>query len=335
MHLITPLKKLLFNCQLILISGLLLIGGWNCKQTDSEKPNLKGIQIEQKDGDIHVSLQDKVLLVYNADMQFPHDTLPNYYKRSGFIHPITTLAGEVITDGFPVGHTHQHGLFTAWTRSMFRGDTLDFWNQQQENAGVRHKRIIEINEVKQAFSVELEHIANISGDTVVVLTEQWNINVQQRDSYYVIDWTSSQRCATQDPLIVGEYNYGGFAFRGSRQWNRLDNPDAAWLFGTDTTRDREVANHSKPQWASLYGDIEGSMAGVAIIPHSSNFRYPQFIRIHPTMPYYCFYPAVEERFSIVPGQEYRTKHRLVVFDGELNTGVVEKEKELYLNSDSF
>ncbi len=329
------LKQLSFQCVSILIVALLLINGWHCKPAESEKLSSTGLQIEQKEGGIHVSLHDKVLLVYNADMQFPHDTLPDYYKRSGFIHPINTLEGEVITDGFPVGHTHQHGLFTAWTRSIFRGDTLDFWNQQQENAGVRHKRIIDIDEAEQAFSVELEHIANINGDTIVVLTEQWDIDVHQRDDYYVIDWSSTQRCATQDPLIVGEYSYGGFAFRGAKQWNRLDNPDAAWLFGTDTTRDREVANHSRPQWASLYGDIEGSMAGVAIIPHSTNFRYPQFIRIHPTMPYYCFYPAVEERFSIVAGQAYTTKHRLVIFDGELNAAVVEKEKEMFLSDDNF
>ena len=329
------LKQLSVKHQLIFIAIFLMTCGWHCKEQETKISSSPAIQIQERDGRIQVSNQDDVLLVYNADMQFAHDTLPDYYKRSGFIHPIQTLAGELITDGFPVGHTHQHGLFTAWTHSVFRGDTLDFWNQQKENAAVRHRRVVNINEEEQAFSVELEHIAYLNGDTVVVLTEQWDIITRLRDNYYTIDWASTQRSATQDSLHVGEYTYGGFAFRGAQEWNRLYDKNAAWLFGTDTTRDREEANHSRPQWASLYGDIKGSMAGVAIIPHSSNFRYPQFIRIHPTMPYYCFYPAVEERFSIVPGQAYNTKHRLVVFDGQLNAAVVEKEKELYLKGDSF
>lgn len=313
---------------LMLSVTLLTLG---CKSQKVETQDKTSVEIKQTDGFINVMSNDQVLLTYNTKAQLPHDTIPNYYKRSGFIHPITTLKGHLITDGYPTGHTHQHGVFSAWTKTSFRGDTIDFWNQHLENAMVRHKQVIDINEAQLRFSVELEHVARAHGKPTVALTEQWDIEVKHRGSYFIIDWTSTQRCATQDPVNPEKYTYGGFAFRGAKEWNDRFTENATWQFMTDESLDKIEANHSQPGWASMFGKVNGSAVGVALIPHKSNFRYPQHIRVHPTMPYYCFYPAVNQRFSIEPGEEYRTKHRLVVFDGELDAGLVEREKEMYLN----
>jgi len=275
------------------------------------------------DSSIELTYDGKTLLAYNHATLFPHDTLPDYYKRSGFIHPIKTLSGKVISDGFPRGHTHQHALFNAWTRSTFRGHEIDFWNQQAEQGIVRHKSIL--NTSKNGFNVALEHIALIDGDSIVALDETWKVTTSVQLGYYYIDVKSVQSCHGKDTLHINKYHYGGFAFRGSDEWNYKNNYDSLCYFTTNEKLNQIAANHSKPKWASMYGYVEGDLAGIGIIPHPSNFRYPQHIRVHPSMPYYCFIPAVDEGFAIVPGQDYVSKFRLIVFDGEIDAAVMQNE----------
>ena len=89
-----------------------------------------------------VELDGREILRYALKTQFPADTLPAYYQRSGFIHPLKTLEGAVITADFPHGHVHQHGIFHAWTRSHVRDSMIDFWNQQAGLGTIRHKELI-------------------------------------------------------------------------------------------------------------------------------------------------------------------------------------------------
>ena len=53
--------------------------------------------------------------------------------------------------------------------------------------------------------------------------------------------------------------------------------------------------------------------------HPDNFRFPQWVRLHPTMPYFVYAPMVEEPFDISPGKPYVSKFRYVTFDGEPDT----------------
>lgn len=64
-----------------------------------------------------------------------------------------------------------------------------------------------------------------------------------------------------------------------------------------------------------------------ISKHKSNLRYPQFIRVHPVMPYFCFIPTVEEAYAIGPNDKMKTKLRLVVFDSKVDNSIMNKEFE--------
>ena len=101
-------------------------------------PMASPCRIEEIEGKIIAHINGQEILSYAIETQLPSDTLPTYYQRSGFIHPLKTIKGHTITDGFPHGHTHQHGVFNAWTRSHFRGEMIDFWNQQAQLGTVRH-----------------------------------------------------------------------------------------------------------------------------------------------------------------------------------------------------
>lgn len=71
---------------------------------------------------------DKLLFSYNYTTVYPAPGVDSVYKRSGFIHPLKTLGGEVMTNCSPADHYHHFGLWYAWTKTTFEGNEIDFWN---------------------------------------------------------------------------------------------------------------------------------------------------------------------------------------------------------------
>ena len=73
-----------------------------------------------------------------------------------------------------------------------------------------------------------------------------------------------------------------------------------------------------------FGPVEGGTAGITVMQHPSNFRYPQPVRLHPKFSYFCFAPMVLGDFSIEPGDEYVSRFRYVVHDGPLNAKLTKR-----------
>ncbi len=275
-------------------------------------------RIEETDGKIVAHFNGQEILSYAIEEQLPDDSLPAYYRRSGFIHPLKTSSGQIVTDGFPEGHTHQHGVFNAWTRSHFRGEMIDFWNQQAQLGTVQHQEVLSIENgpVYSSFSVALQPLAFINGDTIPTLAERWTVRIIPLADNYLIDWSIEQKGNGIDTLIIDEYHYGGAAFRGSKYWNTEEGAfDSKVYFTTSDHKSQLDGNHTRPLWAALYGRVPESFAGVAMMGHPSNFRHPQPIRIHPKMPYFCYAPMVLGSFSIAPNATYRSRYAVFVYDG--------------------
>lgn len=312
---------------LCVLSFLILI---SCKEHTNDGLT-NNIQLQQANGGIEAILHDLLLFKYNVDTQFPHDTLPDYYKRSGFIHPVNSLSGNTITDDFPEDHAHQHGIFNTWPKTTYKNTEIDFWNQQDQLGTVRHTRIDRINSEKDkpSFSVELEHLAIIDSDTMVVLEEEWLIECQLKEEYYTIDFTSIQSAADSNSLFLNKYLYGGLAFRGSKEWNVENNYDSICYFMTNEHLNQLDGNHTKPKWSSMYGLVDGNMSGVTIIQHPSNFRYPQHIRVHSSMPYFCYNPTVDEGFYITENDLYKSRFRFIIYDGIPKPEIIQTEFQDY------
>ena len=288
--------------------------------TQPEKP-----EILIKDGVLSISIGNSHVLSYAMDIQHPPDSLPEYYQRSGFIHPLRSPAGLELTDDFPDGHTHQHGLFFALVNTTVRGQKVDFWNQQNGTGTVRHKELLESyqSDTNAGFVSSLEHLAIITGDTIIALEETWHVDVSNRDDIYVCDLTSTLRGI--DTVIVNQYHYGGLGFRGSAAWNfeEYEEPGNVNYIGesdkagflTSSGKDRMNGNHSPERWVSLHGHVNDDSAGVVIMSHPDNFRSPQPVRLHPVMPYFSFSPMVEGAFTLLPGDSLVSKYRIITHDG--------------------
>ena len=309
------------------------------------------IEIRQTDDHIVASYDGKPVLRYNKSVQHAPDGIAATFDRSGYIHPIYTPSGLEITGDFPPDHAHQHALFNAWTNTTFEGRNVDFWNQAKQLGRVSHAGVIGVGE--DEFTVKLLH-EDLTGPDgpKPVLEETWTVKIVGKvDGAYVFDLTSVQTCVADTPLTMNQYRYGGMGIRGNNQWYSESGSDALTQYAkslkSDTPKEfpsletarhrfttsedkrRFEGNHSRPTWVDLSGKIDDKMAGISIIAHRQNFRFPQPVRLHPSKPYFCFAPMVIGEFQIKPQESFVARYRYIAHDGDVDRSLVQKQRQGY------
>lgn len=262
-----------------------------------------------------LAVDGRTIAVYNAAYVPSPDPAQPWFGRSGFLHPVVTPAGRVVTDGFPADHLHQHGLMFAWTRGVFEGEPVDFWNSAKQEGRVEHVKTL--RHTDDAIDVELQHMVTRGDEPRVVLRETWRLTRVPHPTMHVFDLVSTQVCASEEPLEVREYHYGGMCVRGPLHWNSGD------VMLTSEGQGQQEGNHSRPRWVALQGDVDGHACGLAAFSHPSNFRSPQPVRLHPQMPYFCFAPLVLGDFAITPAEPFVSRYRFAAFDGAIDSDALE------------
>ena len=66
------------------------------------------LAVEEDDRVIAVTRGGKVVLVYNKVSPPVPPQIDPVFQRSGFLHPVFSPRGKVVTDVFPADHPHQH-----------------------------------------------------------------------------------------------------------------------------------------------------------------------------------------------------------------------------------
>ncbi len=299
---------------------------------------------------IRVSVRGKPVLVYNKAVQEPPQGIDAIYRRSGYIHPLYSPSGRIVTGDFAPDHAHQHALFGAFVDTSFEGQPIDFWNQHKRTGGGSHDKVIEVQSGDEVgtFTVELLHQAYpVSDQAKPVLRERWTVQVYaDTDPGFVLDIRSEITCIADSPLRVNQYHYGGMAIRGNNQWvtaesekairqfvqakesdPRLALPSldvAKHQFLTSRGERRFAGNGSHVKWVDLFGRVDGKLCGVAMLSHKDNFRFPQAVRLHPSKPYFCFAPMVDGEFTIEPSETYTASYRYIAHDDSPNAESIEQ-----------
>lgn len=283
---------------------------------------------------IRVTLRGKPVLEYvKIEKPVPEGIEP-HFRRSGYIHPIYTPTGQEITGDFPADHAHQHALFFAWTKASFDGRKVDFWNQAKDEGRVEFRKVVHLKRGEEQVSFSVQHawmvkLKRKTGDQWIdALHETWNVTVHQTpDDHFLFDVVSIQECASDKPLKLDEYHYGGMAIRGPYQWlkekedHSVHPGDVVYL--TSEGKDRWEGNHTRPNWVAFSGMIDGQEASAAVFCNPNNFRSPQPVRIHPNKPYFCFAPMVEGAFEISPGKKFVSSYRYLVTSAALDAAKIE------------
>ncbi len=278
---------------------------------------------------LSIRVRGKPVLTYHTAVMQPPQGVDPIFQRSGFIHPLQTPSGRVLTEAFPADHLHQHGIFNAWVKTKYNGREIDFWNQKGGTGTVEHAEVASLTSgpVYGECTTRLRHLAlSPTTQPVTVLEETWHIRVYDFADRFVIDLETDQQCATDLPLTLEEYHYGGMSFRGTSAWLGQAGSD----FLTSEGKTRADGNHSRPPWTDAYGLVDGQPCGVAVLQHSSNIRFPAPVRLHPEKPYFVYTPVVLGEMIIEPDQPLVSRYRYLVHDGPPDVRAITSASANYL-----
>jgi hypothetical protein len=265
--------------------------------------------------------------------ELPEPGIKDVFKRAGYMHPVYTPAGRIVTDDYPSDHPHQHGIMFAWTKTEFEGRHPDFWNMGSGSGAVEFDGIGDSwsGPVHAGFTARLRYVDLSAPKPVNALNELWSVRAYGLQSgqkrYTIFDIVSTQQTAGNSPLLLPDYRYGGIAVRGHRNWRQKENV----TFLTSEGKDRISGDDTRARWCSIGGNVEGAVVGIAALGHPDNFRAPQPLRIHPDDPYFNFSPSKRGDWRIDPGTPYGSRYRFVAFDGVVDRAELDRLWNDYAN----
>lgn len=295
--------------------------------TGDELDTQSVIRAIQTNGQVTLSVSDQPVITYRSEKdEMPRPGIPEIFRRGGYIHPVHTPSGIVITDDYPADHLHHHGIWAAWTLTEFQGRNPDFWNMGDSTGTVEPVSLDEMwsGPVHGGVRARHRYVDLSASEPVDVLDETWEVMVynvfDEGTPYYLFDLVQNQRCASGYPLRLPEYRYGGVGFRGHQQWNGAENA----FFLTSEGKDRSNGHATRARWCHIGGYVDGQLAGIAVLDHPDNFRAPQPMRIHPSEPFFNYAPSQAGDWSIEPGDTYMARYRFVVYDGEPDPAMIDR-----------
>lgn len=262
---------------------------------------------------------EREMFRYQAEpAPLPRPDIKEAFRRGGYLYPMLTPSGKLISDDFPPNHIHHHGVWWAWTKTEFEGRQPDFWNMGASKGRVEFVALDDVWEKDGAAGLKARHrfVDLLASPLKTALLETWEIRASiagEKSLRYVLDLTSTQTCAGDAPLKLPKYHYGGLGFRGNRSWDGAANCE---FLTSEGITDRIKGNESRAQWIWAGGTVDGAVAGLTILCHPKNFRFPQPLRVHPDEPFVCFAPQQDGDMEIIPGAPYVSRYRLIIADGK-------------------
>lgn len=283
------------------------------------------MQSTTENGSLTISTNSKNLLRYNYKTVYPPKGVDTAYRRSGFIHPLWSPRGQELTRINAPDHYHHWGLWNPWTHVLFEKDTVDFWNLYRKQGTVRFADFLSSNTGNVFASYEALHqhvVFKKSGEHKVAINEVQSVKIyapQKNQNYYIADITVAMNCASESPVLLLEYRYGGLGIRATAAWNK-DNSQTI----TSEGKNRKEADGSRARWCMVQGAVNNDHAGLVMMSYPSNYNYPEPLRVWPENMnnrgdvFLNFSPTKNMNWLLTPGKDYLLKYRLLVFNDEFS-----------------
>jgi len=284
----------------------------------------QGITTQREGNVVRFLIDGRTVLVYQGDKSALPPGYEPQFQRGGYIQSVYSPAGRLLTDDYPPNHKHHHAIWSPWTKTVFEGRHPDFWNMGAKTGTVEFVAIDDVWSGPVAAGLRARHrFVDLTAlpEPKAALNETWDITVfRAAAAYHQFDLDIHQTCASESPLVLPRYHYGGLGVRGNRQWDGKANA----VFLTSEGKERSNGNETRARWCYMGGKVDGNMAGLAVLCHPSNFRAPQPLRIHPTEPFVGCAPEQLGDFAIEPGKPYIAKYRFIAVDGPADRDELER-----------
>ena len=283
------------------------------------------VRIDKENGAYVFFAGDKPVLQYNSETMLPPEGANPNYQRSGFIHPLYAPNNAVLTNIQPPDHMHHYGIWNPWTKTIFRGEEIDFWNLAKEEGRIRFGGLTSLNQgaIFSSLQVLHEHVVwPYSLRETIAMNELQEIRVFDRnDGSFMIEINS--RLSPVEKLILEEYRYGGFVLRATDNWTNQN----SYLY-TSEGLDRDNADGQRAKWVVVSGETPEGKASIMMMGNPANYNHPEPVRVWNSDAnrgrgdhFINFSPTRNTQWILNPGLNYSLRYRMLVFDGE-----IEKEK---------
>jgi hypothetical protein len=247
--------------------------------------------------------------------------------------------GHVLTNVQPADHYHHYGIWNPWTRTVFEGRSIDFWNLAEGEGTVGNSGILSTysGELFAGFRVHHDHVdLQAPEGEKTALNETWEVRAWMPsingESVWLIDCTFLLNCATDSTVVLSQYRYGGgIGFRATAEWTR---ENSTVLTSEGITRPNADASYAR--WCRLEGATgPAGRSGIVFMSHPANRSHPEPMRVWPEDAnggrgdlFFEFCPIRHQDWVLNPGREYVLRYRMIVFEGELDESTIE---QLWIN----
>jgi Methane oxygenase PmoA len=293
---------------------------------------LNALRLVRSNGFARFDTDDVVLAEYVVDSVAPQTDSPKPY-----IHPLRTIAGEIVSAVRPHDHTWHNGL--QFTAANLSGE--NFWGGR---TFVRGKGYTPLDNNGSIRHVEWLHTRGGDGwgelghrlvwqthSGECWLTEDRFIEVAEvdtADGSWLLTWrtcllnTSGRQLRWGSPVTEGRptAGYGGLFWRGPRSF-------VGGSVITSTGVQGEEAMGNRAGWLAFSGqhDISLRRSTVVFVDCPSNVRYPTpwYVRSTP-FPVVSFAVTFHEPLLLEPGERLALTHHAVIADGRWDAGRIDR-----------
>jgi hypothetical protein len=295
------------------------------------------VRLKKQHMDLDITSGNKPVLSYRFETTFPPEGVNPLFKRSGFIHPLVSPGGEVLSRIQAPDHYHHYGIWGPWTLTHIDDREVDFWNLAKGEGTVRFAAFLSQNEgpIFSGFKALQQHIDfGARGEDQVAMNEildvrTWNAG----ENVWIIDYTTSLNSPLSNGIMLDAYRYGGgIGFRATEKWHK-DNCTVL----TSEGKTRIDADGSNARWCIVEGESAAASgrSGILFLSHPSNRMHPEPMRVWPLDAnggrgdmYFEFVPIRHNDWKLETKKDYTLKYRMVIFDGKMDA----KTAEMYWNS---
>lgn len=312
------------------LDGVTPAGSKRIFELEKGKPvKVPPIRADKQADDLILKRPDeKPLLTYRYTIKAPPQGVDPLYGRGGYIHPLYTPSGKVLTRIQPPDHYHHYGIWNPWTKISYEGKEYDLWNLKDNKGTVRFVKFDQIDQgpVSAGFDAVHDHVIFDSGQEESIIRENWKIQVFPVDEHrYICDITSELKPTEKQDVILKEYRYAGLGFRATEQWNNKNSE-----VRTSSGKTWKEADGSLERWTIVSGDLGGTQGGILFMSFPGNYNFPEPIRVWPFDgnggrgdQFFNFSPTKNKDWVLKAGHTYTLKYRLLVFDGKLSADEAE------------
>jgi hypothetical protein len=193
-------------------------------------------------------------------------------EGGGYIHPIHTPSGDVVTDLAPADHPHHRGVFCGWVQveGEAAGDWWG-WGALAPKVGRRVESVeAEVLE-RGERAVTLRFVNLWMAEATPVMRERLVLTARAENTAHVLDFEFKFVTPTRHAVTIARNPFGGFCYRARpRGTLEVTGPDGR-LNLPDAVFNRPETNWRASNWYDLtYRRRDGGISGVAVMDHPVN-----------------------------------------------------------------